>query len=476
MKLNKFLKDILTMSSSPIVTQALSILLLPFILRFYGPEQYGIFALYAAIISPAIAFSGFAYPTALMVSKDFDERNSLVILSCLTTVLAIFFILPIIIALNFFFPDFFMFLAFEYVLALIIYNLLIHNLFLIFRYLNLKDGNFRLLALSGIAKFIFTNTFLIITIIYYSPSAINLIIAELLGSLANLIVLIKFNYIKLFSIKKVTIKLLKKCAYKHQKFFKFNLPNEFVGRVNEQLPIFILSYFFGTQVVGFYALANRVINIPFTFIGNSIGEVFFNRGSYLNRDDLKILTEKIFKSLASISWIPVIILFFFAEDIFLIFFGESWGPSGQLVQILSLYLFIRFIFLPSTYLVNLTNQQNKLFRLSIYISVFISAGITIGGFLESYIISIILSSTVMGSLFLLFGINIFKQSDISSKYILKILFQNFMISVPFITTILVFKFSLISPFLLSLLSLLSIGFYFFMLLRMHNNFFYIISK
>ena len=52
-KSNSFIKDIITLSSVPLISQILGLLLTPIVTRIYAPEEFGIFNTFSSIVLQA---------------------------------------------------------------------------------------------------------------------------------------------------------------------------------------------------------------------------------------------------------------------------------------------------------------------------------------------------------------------------------------------------------------------------------------
>ena len=50
-----------------------------------------------------------------------------------------------------------------------------------------------------------------------------------------------------------------------------------LNTISNQLPIFLLTRFFGFASAGLYGLSHRVVAAPMGLIGQSVGEVFYQK-------------------------------------------------------------------------------------------------------------------------------------------------------------------------------------------------------
>jgi O-antigen/teichoic acid export membrane protein len=163
---------------------------------------------------------------------------------------------------------------------------------------------------------------------------------------------------------------------KYIKFPKFMVLSGLLENFSAQLPIFMLGSFFGSSVVGFYSLSQRIIRLPIMLIGTSIGNVFRQEASlHLAKDgNCRNIFKNTFKKLFVIATIPFIIFFFSAPELFAFVFGEKWEIAGKYAQILTLLFYLQFIVSPlsSMFMIAEKQQYDLLMQIYLVLSVFMS--------------------------------------------------------------------------------------------------------
>ena len=88
------------------------------------------------------------------------------------------------------------------------------------------------------------------------------------------------------------------------------MPTEIINRINNNLPVFLISNYFDTVTVGVYSLSIKILEIPARFIGSAIGGVFKQRASndYHNLGNCNSIFLKTSLTLLLISAFPVLII------------------------------------------------------------------------------------------------------------------------------------------------------------------------
>jgi O-antigen/teichoic acid export membrane protein len=195
-----------------------------------------------------------------------------------------------------------------------------------------------------------------------------------------------------------------------------------------QMPVLMLSYYFGGVVTGFYALGYRVLQLPMRFVGQSISQVYFSSAADANlAGNVGSTTDKVFRNLLVISLPFFVLVGIIAPELFSVVFGASWQKAGEYVQILMPWFFLAFIATPLSMLVSVLGRQATELILQIIFLAFLAVSFVIGGMQRNADLSIFLFS-LTGSLYslgkILWLLNISGNSINSSlKFIFREIFS-----------------------------------------------------
>lgn len=152
--------------------------------------------------------------------------------------------------------------------------------------------------------------------------------------------------------------------YKEYKDFPlFSMPSSVLTTFSSQLILIAIPLLFTNSITGLYLLAQRILNIPISIIGNSIQQVYFKDFSAIgqNQNRLQDKTWELYKKLLIIGAIPTCIIIALAPSVFGLIFGSDWIRAGVFAQILSIWYCIIFITGPiSTLLIVLRKQKHAL--------------------------------------------------------------------------------------------------------------------
>lgn len=158
------------------------------------------------------------------------------------------------------------------------------------------------------------------------------------------------------------------------------IPSNLLSYGALEIPVFIIGALFDQELLGFYALAFRVLSVPSAFIGNSVGQVFFKQLSdRYNRE--KLIQKFLYKTwgvLFLITIIPTLILIQWAEPIFAFVFGDQWITAGTIAVIMAPLLAIDFISAPTGKTLVVLEKQKVMPLFSLFNLLARAGGLLIG--------------------------------------------------------------------------------------------------
>ncbi len=185
---------------------------------------------------------------------------------------------------------------------------------------------------------------------------------------------------------------LRRCISRYRKFPLVDVWGALLNNASWQLPALMLAAFFSQTVVGFYALAFRMIQLPMSLIGASLGQVFYQRASATagDRERLASVTGGVFRRLVMISLFPSIILALAGPELFAVVFGARWAEAGVYAQILSLWMFTWFVSSPLSSLFLIRERQGLALMVHAVIFVTRIASLMAGGWYGSVHLALLL--------------------------------------------------------------------------------------
>lgn len=381
--MSNFIVNVLKLVSGSVTAQILGILLVPIITRIYSPDDLGIFQIFLSISGILVIFSTFSYQFAIMLPKKEEDSINIAFLSAiLVTVVSlvtalIVLLLPEEIEKLLNTPGISKYLI--YVPAITFFN----GIFFVQNYWLSRKVRFGVIAGSRIVNTLSTKAFQLFLPIISSVSPVGLIAGYVAGyGCADLFMLkgIK-NDLKIFS--KVSLKRIKEMAIEYKNFPLYSSWSTLANTISPQVPTFLLAFYYSTSVVGYFSLANQVVNMPMGLLGTAIQQVFFQKISEVKNGnepgDVKVIVKEVYKKLILIGVFPMILLLILGEEIFTFAFGKNWYISGVYVKILIPWIFLVFLSSPISTLYSIYDKQGVWFTFSMILLISRIVALVIGG-------------------------------------------------------------------------------------------------
>lgn len=354
-----YVRNIATLMTGTALAQAIPIAISPILTRLYSPEDFGIFALYMAIVSiVSVAVTGRYEMAILLPKKDGDAFNIMVLamgLSC--TVSGLLFLLVVL--FNQSLTELLGMPGLSRWLYWVPASTLLVGVYQSLNYWSNRKGHYRRLAVSRVTQ---SGSSAMVQLGggYAGSGAAGLVGGQLIGQTLSGVVLGKLIYKDdRAEVGKITKPRLVAMARKYSNFPKYLIAAHGINIASSQMPVIILGMLFNTATAGFYTLTQRVMGAPMSLIAGAIGDVFRQEASqsYIQQGNCKEIYQKTLKRLVLIA-APLSVLFFFvAPGVFGFVFGPAWHVSGEYAQILTPVLFFGFVVSPLSSMFMIAEKQ-----------------------------------------------------------------------------------------------------------------------
>ena len=358
-------KNFLSLLSGNVISQIIQFLLAPIIARIFTPVDFAVQANFIALIMLISSVAAGRYEVAIVLPKNWRKARAIATLS---------FILIIIVSI---FSNVLLLLK-DVVARLYNDNILPQYLWLVsisvlivasyntFHNIGLRYGLFKNLSYSKIAQSTF-GQLMIAAWGYWQWGGNGLIFGWLLGQLLSMIYLFvvikqKTNFRPLWNFK-----LIKKVAKEYKKFPLVNSLHILADTFSQQFFLFwLITFFFGSETLGFFAVVVKYLRIPIQLIGNALSQVFYKEAvqTYQNRKSLRALYLKNFKTTLIFAIPFLLIIGLGGKVLFTFYLGNQWTQAGIYAQYYVLSMFFLFIVSPVNSLPLVVDKQELHFALS----------------------------------------------------------------------------------------------------------------
>lgn len=338
-KFSKNKKNIAKISSGTMIGHLISLSTLPILTRIYGAEIFGVWAFIYALSIIINSFSDLGMSNLIMIEKEEKLTKYYKIISTISVTISILFSLITTIIYFLLFNDI---TLSPYVFFLILFfsAFLSQQVQICYTWLNRKQ-KYNVLMKNPILNY---SVYGLCGIIfgYLGYTQYGFYIAHLLGSFVTLIHMKRslpkglfiFNFKEIYS----TIVI-------NNRFVFYQVPTNLTNNLKSQSPTLLIKMFWGSEILGYYSITLRILQMPIILVAKAVGRIFFQVVSEMKRQSKEIgpyVIKNIIRAM-KLSIIPITLLVAFGDILVVIFLGREWEMSGLFVRILALQYFFVFL-------------------------------------------------------------------------------------------------------------------------------------
>lgn len=360
----QYIQILTKLVSVTILGQIFSLLSTPLIARIYDPELIGFYGDSLAYVGIMATILNGRYDFAIIQAVGKWDKKKLI----LTTVLIGFSLSILALSTSQIFEK-------DFLEIIILIAFLLSQVSVINHFQN-SQSNYNKLATNKLLNSITAPLLLILSGLLLQNRWMMLF-CFLLGQLCILF----YNREAYSGLINLKIGAALKTARIYYRFPKYLVPSTLSSELSGNLPIILSTSFFGIEYAGFLFMANRLISIPITFVGNSISEVYRQKAVEIFNEQGSCLTlfQSFFKVLCIIGLVSMASAYFLTDVVIEYFFGSTWNITARIIKIYSIMVCFQIISTPLAYSIILRNNQ----KFDLILQIF-RLGITILSFLIGY--------------------------------------------------------------------------------------------
>lgn len=331
------MRHVATLLTGKLVGRAVSLALVPIIARLFEPHDFGVVALYASLTQGLAMVASGGYFRASLLTDD-DRRARILQAMSAWILLAVCVLVVVVVAVAG--PSGY---NIELLAPLGIWVWLIPaGVFLrgmcnIMAVIEMRYMNFRHIAIADISE-----TFLMgVTRILagLGGSSVWGLIAGIIVSLSGRLMILARSGLSPYALFQTGMAWVetRALAIEYRDFPLKDMPASLVTFLAGRVPIFMMGIMFAPAVLGYYAMADRMIRMPVLNAAIPVRTVFLrklaaNRNSgYGLRRPVILLTL----GMAVLGIVPFGLLGFFGTGILTFLLGDRWADAGIYTQILA---------------------------------------------------------------------------------------------------------------------------------------------
>lgn len=347
-----FVKNVAVMATGAAGAQGVTMVFSPIITRLYGPEAFGTLGTFTALTRVIIPIAALTYPIAIVLPKSDKNAKGIIKLSLITSLITAFVTTIILLFFNKRLVRLFQLEEIAPYLYLIPLVIIFAGLMQITEQWLIRTNQFAINAKVNFLQSVIINGSKVgIGFIY--PVAVVLVLLQVAANGLRAFMMITFakksSYRTKEDDKKEKQLSIRELAKKYYDFPLYRAPEELFSSVSQNIPVLLLTTFFGPASAGFYNIGRTVLGLPSRLIGQSIGDVFYPRITKAanNKENVTKLIIKATLALLGLGIIPFGLIIFFGPFLFELVFGQDWYVAGEYARWVALSSYSTFINKPS---------------------------------------------------------------------------------------------------------------------------------
>ncbi|WP_344981935.1 lipopolysaccharide biosynthesis protein [Compostibacter hankyongensis] len=342
-----FNKNFAVLFSGSVIAQSIPLAASIILARIYPPEDFGILAVYTALVQIFTSIANLRYEFTIPLPKEDEDAINL---SFLSIIIAISVSLLLLMAFILFTKPILHLIGGEKLGNWIFFvplSIFLGGLYNMLNYFSVRFKKYKTIAGSNILKAgtgaVFQSGLGIVGLRHS-----GLIIGNILSNLSGNLKMIRHFLSYKSEFKAVNKNRIWKMAKRYKDFPLISTWGIFLNSSSININNFFISNLFGVNQLGFYSYSYRYLNIPLSLISTNMGQLFFQicADCHKEKRDAKKEFISTLKKLLTICTPFFLILYFIVVDVLAFVFGEKWRIAGVYAQILLPLFFIRTIFSP----------------------------------------------------------------------------------------------------------------------------------
>ena len=399
LKASHFVRDVAMVGGGIAAGQAIAMVFMPFLTRLYSPEDFGIAAAFAAVISIITPIATMGYANAIVMPDSDEDAAAIIRLSVL---LSLFIAAIAFIAVyfgNVYLARWTGMESAPYMLYLIPLTLLAGAFLSVADQSAIRVGLFKAKARAYVeSKFVTDISKLVGGM--WAPSGMLLILLTIAGQITNFIMqMLRVPRIGVLNVRNWFGTIgIRNAAISQRDFAIYRMPQSMLNAASVGLPTILLASLFSASSAGQYSLAILVLGAPAMLLGQAVGEVFYpkiTRAITSKSPEAYQFLLKVTVILLVVGIVPFGTVFVFGDYLFSLVFGTEWALAGSYSQWLSIWLLTSLVSGASTAALPALRLQRFLLIREIFAVIFRAAALYVGFYVfESDMVAIALFSFV----------------------------------------------------------------------------------
>ncbi len=394
LRLGSVARNVAVVGGATALGQGVLVLAAPVLSRLYDPEDFGLLAVYAAVLSVLLAVASLRFDLAIPIASDPTEALHLLMLSgVLGTAASIGLAVAVLVAgqqiaatlgaaplapLLWVLP-----------LALLVASVA-QALSSWAVYARMFPALGRMRAIGAVAQAAGQTAF---GVVHAGP--LGLLLGDFAGKALGMEQLIRSVWT---SLRSTTLSrgALWRAAHERWGFARLMTAASLVNALALQVPFLLIPGLFGLPSSGQYYLAYRVLILPASLVAAAVSQVFFGEASFRRSDPQRLhdLARNLTVSLLAFAIPTYTVVMVAGSTLIQAFLGNQWVQAGHYAQIMAPWLLLWSVASPISTLLLVGRRERESLAFTVAELALKVGSLSIGALLHSLTVGIIVLSSV----------------------------------------------------------------------------------
>jgi O-antigen/teichoic acid export membrane protein len=328
---DSFSKDVLALSGSNLVVQILTLATLPIITRIYTPEDFGVLAIFSAIVQIITCIATLRYEIPIPNTQTNRNAYNLIMVCAINAVVTTAITLLCIILFKQTGIEFQSLNSLGGYIWLLPLGVLACCSFNVLHFYAIRERQFTMMAKARFDQSLIA----IVTQVGFGlllKGSLGLILGYLMQTGVGGLRFIKhLASNQTYDDKSVNTNELKKTYYEHSAYFKYSTPEALSQMGALQLPLVIIGVYVSAVEAGLLFMAIRIMQLPVAVISSSFSHVFSGSApEYFKKGKLNELFLKTVQLMLKWAILPIFLLSIACWLFFPHLLGQEWARAGNI--------------------------------------------------------------------------------------------------------------------------------------------------
>lgn len=335
------------------------VLALPILTRLYSPADFGMLAVYAAVVGIISVIACLRYNIAIPLPESDADAFALLALSVLAaSLVGLLCALPVVLAP----AATASFLGKPELLPLLWMlpvGVTVAALYDALQYWASRKKRFALVSRTRVSRAI-GGAGVQLGLGTVNPAPSGLLLGHMVyGGLGIIGLLRSILREDRHFIPTLSFRRMRQQAHAYLRFPTYSVPEALLNTAGTEVPVLVIAATVAGPEAGFLLLAMRVMGLPMGLVGSSVAQVYLSEAAgQLRNGRLATFTRRtmwsLFKTGAPIMFVAAIV----SPFAFPILFGTDWGRAGWLVTWMAPWFLLQFIASPVSMVLHVIEEQH----------------------------------------------------------------------------------------------------------------------